>query len=217
MTSKTPRISRKPSTVLLCVAGALAAIAALGASDAETPFGASDRLRPAADFAGIEGDAERSVALFVEAGKVLQHPRCLNCHPSGGGGPLQGEDGRPHEPPVARGPAGFGVAAMHCNTCHFRANFDPGGVPGDPHWHLAPIEAGWVGKSLTEICEQLKDPDRNGGRTLDAIVEHMAEDSLVGWAWDPGAGRIPAPGSQKVFGELIRIWVETGAACPPSD
>ena len=25
--------------------------------------------------------AERSIALFVEAGKVFQHPRCLNCHP----------------------------------------------------------------------------------------------------------------------------------------
>jgi hypothetical protein len=27
--------------------------------------------------------ASRSIALFREAGKVLQHPRCLNCHPAG--------------------------------------------------------------------------------------------------------------------------------------
>ena len=26
-------------------------------------------------------DQARSIALFREAGKVLQHPRCLNCHP----------------------------------------------------------------------------------------------------------------------------------------
>jgi hypothetical protein len=42
----------------------------------------------------------------------------------------------------------------------------------------------------------------------------MAEDSLVGWGWLPGTGRQPAPGTQKEFGELIKAWVETGAACP---
>ena len=47
----------------------------------------------------------------------------------------------------------------------------------------------WEGKSLGEICEQIKDPARNGGKDLDQLVEHMAEDSLVGWGWHPGAGR----------------------------
>ncbi len=51
-------------------------------------------------------------------------------------------------------------------------------------------------------------------RDLEALVEHMAEDSLVGWAWTPGAGRQPAPGTWESFGELIRAWAKTGAACP---
>jgi hypothetical protein len=42
----------------------------------------------------------------------------------------------------------------------------------------------------------------------------MAEDSLVGWGWAPGAGREPAPGTQKEFGALIAAWAESGAACP---
>jgi hypothetical protein len=72
----------------------------------------------------------------------------------------------------------------------------------------------WVGKSLGEICEQIKDPKRNGGKTMDELIHHMAEDSLVGWGWHPGAGRIPAPGTQAEFGALIKAWVDTGAACP---
>ncbi len=51
---------------------------------------------------------------------------------------------------------------------------------------------------------------------MDELVEHMAEDTLVGWGWTPGEGREPAPGSQDVFGELFKRWAETGAACPPA-
>ena len=36
--------------------------------------------------------------------------------------------------------------------------------------------------SLADICRQLKDASRNGGRTLNQIIEHAAHDSLVGWA-----------------------------------
>jgi hypothetical protein len=72
----------------------------------------------------------------------------------------------------------------------------------------------WQGKSLSEICQQIKDPARNGGRSMADLVHHMAENELVGWGWSPGAGRTPAPGSQQVFGELIKAWVDTGAVCP---
>ena len=72
----------------------------------------------------------------------------------------------------------------------------------------------WEGKSLGEICDQIKDPQRNGGKNLDEIVEHMAHDDLVGWGWHPGDGREPVPGTQEAFGELIKAWVATGAACP---
>jgi len=74
----------------------------------------------------------------------------------------------------------------------------------------------WQRKSLREICLQLKDGTRNGGRSLSQIREHMAKDSLVGWAWHPGEGRSPAPGTQAQFGALIRAWIVTGAHCPES-
>jgi len=164
-------------------------------------------------FAGISDTAARSAALFTEAGKVLTSARCVNCHPAGDR-PLQGETRRLHQPPVERGADGFGAVTMRCATCHQGANFDAAGVPGHPHWHLAPREMAWQGKTLGEICTQIKDPARNGGRSLEQIWTHMATDSLVGWAWAPGFGREPAFGTQKEFGALIAAWVKTGAVCP---
>jgi hypothetical protein len=164
-------------------------------------------------FANLSDTAARSAALFTEASKVLTSPRCVNCHPAGDR-PLQGEAHRLHQPPVARGSDGFGTAALRCSTCHQGANFDPTGVPGNPHWHLAPREMAWQDKTAGEICAQIKDPARNGGRSLREITTHIATDSLVGWAWAPGFGRTPAPGTQKELGALIAAWAQTGAVCP---
>jgi hypothetical protein len=170
-------------------------------------------LQPPEAFAGIGEESARSVSLFTEAGKVLQHPRCVNCHPAGDR-PLQGEDGHLHIPAVQRGDGGIGVEGLRCTTCHQTANYDPAGVPGHPEWHLAPIEMAWAGKSLAEICQQIKDPARNGGKSMAALIEHSAHDSLVGWGWAPGQGREPAPGTQAQFGALMAAWADTGAVCP---
>src|SRR5207245_5002710 len=62
-------------------------------------------LRSPSAFASIADPAARSAALFVEAGNVLQPPRCLNCH-SGGDPPSHGTDS-PHQPPLERGADGF--------------------------------------------------------------------------------------------------------------
>lgn len=169
-------------------------------------------LRTPASFQAIGDKKARSRALFVEAGKVLQHARCVNCHPSGDQ-PMQG-NGEPHLPGVVRGDDGFGATALRCNTCHQAENYEASGVPGHPKWHVAPLEMAWEGKSLSEICAQLKDPARNGNKDLAAIHEHSASDTLVGWGWAPGKDREPAPGNQLRFGELIKAWIDTGAECP---
>lgn len=194
--------------------GAGALVLAAGWSVSANPP-AAQPLKPVSSFSGIANERERSLALFAEAGRVIQHPRCVNCHPAGDR-PAQGEDSHPHQPLVVRGEDGLGAIGMRCTSCHGPANFDPGRVPGHPKWHVAPIEMAWVGKSLGEICEQIKDPKRNGGKSMDELVHHMAEDSLVGWGWAPGPSRTPAPGTQKEFGELIRAWADSGAVCPAS-
>jgi hypothetical protein len=164
-------------------------------------------------FNSITDTDTRSAAMFTELGKVLTHPRCLNCHPAGDR-PRQTDERRLHQPPVERGVDGHGTEAMRCSICHQNANFDPGRVPGHPEWHLAPREMAWEGKSIGEICAQIKDPARNGGRKPEDLIHHIGEDTLVGWAWAPGFGRAPAPGTQKEAGALVEGWVRSGAICP---
>jgi hypothetical protein len=174
---------------------------------------AADALASPESFAGIADAGARSAAIFTELGKVLTHPRCVNCHPAGDR-PRQGDERRLHQPPVARGIDGHGIETMRCSICHRNANFDPGRTPGHPEWHLAPREMAWEGKTLAEICVQIKDPGRNGNRKLEDLVHHIGVDTLVGWAWTPGFGRSPVPGTQQQAGALVDAWVKTGAACP---
>jgi hypothetical protein len=174
---------------------------------------ASNELRSVDDFRVISSRVERSRALFVEAARVLKHPRCVNCHPDGDT-PHQGMQLAIHDPPVVRGTDDHGVPGNECTTCHQDRNQELARVPGAPRWHLAPIEMAWVGKSPSYICHQLKDPARNGGKTLVQIVEHSAHDALVAWGWAPGHEREPAPGTQAQFGALVAAWADGGAECP---
>ena len=175
--------------------------------------GPSDGLASVESFSSIADTTARSAAIFTELGKVLTHPRCLNCHPAGDR-PRQGDVSRLHQPPVERGPDGYGLPAMRCQICHQGANYDPAGMPGNAIWHLAPREMGWEGKTLAEICAQIKDPARNGNRSPHDLIEHIGDDHLVGWAWAPGYGRRPVPGTQKQARALVEAWVNTGSACP---
>jgi hypothetical protein len=183
------------------------------------PLAAAD-LKSVTDFDGITDETSRSIALFEESARVIEHPRCLNCHPVDNS-PRQGMDMHMHQPPVVRGEADMGAPGMQCTTCHGAENVAViaqaegiKSIPGNPAWHLAPLSMGWIGVSTGAICAQLKDPERNGDRSLADIVEHMTHDDLVGWGWEPGEGREPAPGTQADFGALIQAWVDTGAHCP---
>lgn len=177
------------------------------------PPAPSGKLHAPSDFAGVGDSAARSRAIFIEASRVMLSPRCTNCHPAGDT-PLQGDNGQLHDPPVLRGDDDQGIPALRCTTCHQDANLQLSRVPGAPKWHLAPKEMAWVGKTPHLLCEQLKDPARNGKRSLAQIVDHTAHDGLVAWGWAPGHGRTPALGSQAEFSALMDAWVKEGAVCP---
>ena len=202
----------------IAVGAALALASCSGRQSSSTekvqlrPVGVTE-LRAVTEFDSIRDRTERSRALFVEVARVLTHPRCSNCHPNGDV-PHQRMTMELHDPPVVRGPADTGVPGMECVSCHQDRNQPLTRVPGAPGWHLAPIQMAWVGKSVSYICNQIKDPKRNGGKTLAQIVEHNGHDELVAWGWAPGADREPVPGTQAQFGALTAAWVETGAECP---
>jgi hypothetical protein len=166
--------------------------------------------------AAARPDTNASQAAFLQVYKVLTSPRCQNCHPAGDA-PLQGDDSHVHLQNVRRGTDGHGVTAMRCSTCHQDRNL-PGAhlPPGNPKWSLPPAEHKmvFVGRAPGALCKQLKDPKQNGGRTLEALFDHVAHDDLVGWGWNPGDGRTLPPLSREDTAAAMRAWIDGGAACP---
>lgn len=158
------------------------------------------------------GLAAAEPASFEPLYRVLTHPRCLNCHVAGDQ-PRQGDERRVHDFRVVRGADDHGAAAMRCVACH--RGFNNGRIPGAPHWGLAPRGMAWEGLSPAQLCQRLQDKQANGGRDLPALVRHMATDPLVGWAWQPGADRTPAPLPKDEFVRLLRAWAAQGGPCPP--
>lgn len=189
----------------------LTAVALAWPSGAAEPTAA--RLRAPQEFAHIKDQRQRSVALFGEASRVIFHPRCLNCHPPDNH-PRQGDARVVHDPPVFRGPHDAGVPGLRCESCHQDRNLAHARVPGATPWHLAPLDMAWLGRSPASVCRQLKDPARNGKKTMEQIWHHTAHDPLVAWGFHPGHDRTVPPGTQKEFGDLIRAWIDTGAECP---
>jgi hypothetical protein len=161
-------------------------------------------------------DADASRAAFLQVYRVLTSPRCQNCHPSGDS-PLQGDDSHVHLQNVVRGKDGHGLTAMRCNTCHQATNL-PGAhmPPGNPKWGLPgpALKMVFVGRPAGELCKQIKDPKQNGGRSLDDLFHHIADDDLVGWGWNPGEGRSLPPLSRPETVAQLKIWIAGGAACP---
>jgi len=163
-----------------------------------------------------KSDSAAAQAAFNRAWTVFVSPRCQNCHPSGDA-PLQGDDSHVHIQDVKRGPDGKGVYGMKCNTCHQAANLPGANMPpGNPKWSLPPANMKMViqGETAGQFCRQLKDPAKNGHRSLAQIIEHVSSDELVGWGWNPGDGRTLPPLDRPEFVAAMKTWVDNGAACP---
>ncbi len=161
-------------------------------------------------------DAAASRTAFLQVYRVLTSPRCQNCHPAGDA-PLQGDDSHVHLQNVKRGADGHGVTAMRCDTCHQTANLAGAHMPpGNPKWALPPPaqKMVFVGRSPAQLCKQIKDPKQNGGRSLEKLLDHIANDGLVGWGWNPGDGRALPPLSREDTVAQVKIWIAGGAACP---
>jgi hypothetical protein len=155
-------------------------------------------------------------ALFTAFVSVLRHPRCMNCH-SQGDFPRQGDDGHQHAMNVRRGPDGHGVTAQKCSTCHQDHNLAGEHMPpGAPTWGLPPptMPMIWQGLTDAQICRSIKNPKENKNRNIDQLVEHLTEDKLVMWGWNPGEGRTPIPMPHDEFVAKVKQWQAAGAPCP---
>jgi hypothetical protein len=181
-------------------------------------FASSSQQREARRASRPEG-----LAAWEQVRSVLVHPRCINCH-TAVEYPQQGDARRRHFANVVRGPDGHGVPGVQCATCHQESNADSTGVPGSHNWHLAPLSMAWQDRndmplSSAAICRALTDRRKNHDMDGPALVKHNAEDTLVGWAWEPGRDihgvpRMLPPLSRAEFAEATRRWVDAGMPCP---
>ena len=193
-------------------------LAALIASAGAAFAGSAVALRAASEEDRAHAEAVRA---FTVVQKVLQHPRCQNCHIPGDA-PLQFDQGLVHAQNVQRGPEGKGARGLACSACHstqnLPASYGPNMPPGAPNWQLPPPEHKmvFIGLSAADLCRGLKDKKENGGKDLNALLEHVSHDKLVLWGWDPGVGRAPVDVPHKDFVAAFQRWADAGGPCPVS-
>ena len=164
-------------------------------------------------LAVVHADQDPGVTAFKVVYDVLESPRCKNCHPAGDA-PLQFDAGVPHGQNITRLSMKNGLT---CATCHRDSNGTrPNTPPGAPKWNLPPAEMPMVfeGRSVHDLCEQLKDPKQTNGRDGAALIDHVAHDPLVGWGWAPGPGRTPVPIARERVVAALTTWVNAGEPCP---
>jgi hypothetical protein len=172
-----------------------------------------------ASASAATGDTSAALDAFKTVQKVLQHPRCQNCHIPGDA-PLQFDAGRAHAMNVQRGAEGKGAAGLPCGTCHgannLPASYGAHVPPGAPNWHLPPPERKmvFIGLSAGDLCRRLKDTQQNGGKDMAALIEHVDHDKLVLWGWDPGLARAPVSVAHGEFVAAFKTWAAAGAPCP---
>lgn len=177
--------------------------------------------------ASVAQETDDAAAAWSRISEVVTHPRCANCHVGAEGRPIWSgpsyekayglEKGgwMHHGMFIHGGESRIGAENVPCSTCHMEENSDVAhGPPGAHVWLLPPVEMEWFGKSGAEICRQLKDPAQNGGRSLEAVADHIARDDLVHWGWKPGGTREPAPYSREQIAADLRVWAGANAPCP---
>jgi hypothetical protein len=178
-------------------------------------LGVGGSFTKSAGAAMDSGRDRKAAAAFEAIVPVLRHQRCMNCH-SVGDFPRQGNDSHRHTMDIRRGPDGHGVNAVKCSTCHQDHNLVGFNMPpGAPGWHLPSPDMPmiWEGLSDRQLCELFKDPNQNGHRNVEQIVEHMST-PLVLWGWHPGEGRSAVPMPEREFLRDVKEWAANGAACP---
>jgi hypothetical protein len=161
----------------------------------------------------LPASQEAGRADFLQVARVLQSPRCQNCHPRGDR-PLRGDQGAPHAMNVSRRSE---AAGLTCAACHRAQNgAAPHSPPGVAGWRMPSAETPMIfeGRTPAELCAQLKDRRATGGRSLSDLLEHLRGDPLVLWAYHPGPGRTLPPLAHAELVASFQRWLQAGTPCP---
>ena len=169
---------------------------------------------------------EEGLKAWARIEAVVTHPRCANCHVGPDNTPvwtIVGENkSRPHGMNINADASRIGARELPCWTCHMTSAAPNTVAHAPPHagipWQLAPVDFVWYGKTGAEICQQMRDPKRNGGRDVAGLVEHLRHDAaqrgFIPWGWKPGGGRPTPPGTFEDHVRDVQIWGAAGQPCP---
>jgi hypothetical protein len=134
-----------------------------------------------------------------------------------------GEDkSRVHGMNIHAGASRTGAEAIPCSTCHITSTEANDPAPAPPRagipWQLAPVDFLWYEQTGREICRQLRDLDRNGGRDAAGLLDHLRHDAALGGfiprSWEPGEGRSKPPGTFEDHVRDVAEWGAAGQPCP---
>lgn len=160
--------------------------------------------------------------------------------------PRQDDDRHPHYFGVLRGdtfefptPEGTGIVFPgkgppfeRCDSCHGPENNPVTGIPGaakpdkldETFWFLAPAKMAWEsapGIPLTgaELCHALLNKKLNGNRAPKDLLDHIKNEPLVNWSFDPGTKpngepRTTPPYSHEQLIAAFAEWITEGTPCP---
>ena len=111
--------------------------------------------------------------------------------------------------------SGFGNPGLRCTTCHQRDQLACA-ARAARRAELA-SGAGRNGVVRQSLGDDLRADQGSGPQwrpSLEEIAVHVRDDELVGWGWEPGPVREPAPGSAEETFQAIEKWSAAGAPCP---
>lgn len=166
------------------------------------------------------------LAAWDRVHQVVSHPRCANCHVGGDHVPMwsgpEFSAPRLHGMNIHAGDSRIGIETLVCSTCHITASSLESDLRQAPNamtaWQLPPVEMAWFGLDSAGICQQMRDPDLNGGRNWIELAEHLRDDAshggLVAWGFAPGGGRQAPPFGLQAHIDDVLKWGAAGQPCP---
>ena len=142
-------------------------------------------------------------------------PSALRQLPSGRRSPRQGERG-PAAPAAGRRAARTATACRRCAARSATSMRTSNPAACRAIRNGISRRAKWRGRARRSArsARRSRIPRAMAAASCEELIHHIGEDTLVGWAWAPGCGPQPRPGTQKQAGALVEAWVKTGAACP---
>ena len=153
---------------------------------------------------------------FLDVAKVLQSPRCMNCHPRAIA-PLQTDASRPHAQNISRKSVALGLP---CTTCHqsvtAKRSASQAARPARQAGACRPPRRRWCSRAgrPPRCASSSRIPAQNGHRTMAQLLDHVAHDPLVGWGWNPGGKRTLPPLTRDQVVAAMQTWIDSGGACP---